>query len=156
MSIVTHKSSETDREYTHMFNLSDGVKKALILIPTQPLPANTRVALRRKYLAELELAKAHSANFLIIGHPKSGNTWLKVMISRLYQFESLSEFFTALVTFNIGVELGQLLALMFILLVINYWRQFASFNKFAKTTNTALMSAGFMLVGMQLTGYFIS
>jgi hypothetical protein len=68
-----------------MFNLSDGVKKALILIPTQPLPANTRVALRRKHLAELELAKAHRANFLIIGHPKSGNTWLKVMISRLYQ-----------------------------------------------------------------------
>jgi len=68
-----------------MFNLSDGVKKALILIPTQPLPAKTRVALRRKYLAELELAKAYAANFLIIGHPKSGNTWLKVMISRLYQ-----------------------------------------------------------------------
>ena len=68
-----------------MFNLSDGVKKALILIPTQPLPANTRVALRRKHLAELELAKAQRANFLIIGHPKSGNTWLKVMISRLYQ-----------------------------------------------------------------------
>jgi hypothetical protein len=43
------------------------------------------VALRRKHLAELELAKAHRANFLIIGHPKSGNTWLKVMISRLYQ-----------------------------------------------------------------------
>jgi hypothetical protein len=68
-----------------MLNLSDGVKKALILIPTQPLPANTRVALRRKHLARLELAKAHRANFLIIGHPKSGNTWLKVMISRLYQ-----------------------------------------------------------------------
>ena len=68
-----------------MLNLSDGVKKALILIPTQPLPASTRVALRRKYLAELELAKAHRAQFLIIGHPKSGNTWLKVMISRLYQ-----------------------------------------------------------------------
>ncbi|MEE4191231.1 MAG: sulfotransferase domain-containing protein [Halieaceae bacterium] len=68
-----------------MFNLSDGVKKALILIPTQPLPAKTRVALRRKHLANLELAKAHAAQFLIIGHPKSGNTWLKVMISRLYQ-----------------------------------------------------------------------
>ena len=68
-----------------MFNLSDGVKKALILIPTQPLPAKTRVALRRKHLAELEMAKAMRANFLIIGHPKSGNTWLKVMISRLYQ-----------------------------------------------------------------------
>ncbi len=68
-----------------MFNLSDGVKKALILIPTQPLPAKTRVALRRKHLANLELAKAHRASFLIIGHPKSGNTWLKAMISRLYQ-----------------------------------------------------------------------
>ena len=68
-----------------MFNLSDGVKKALILIPTQPLPAKTRVALRRKHLAKLEMAKAQRANFLIIGHPKSGNTWLKVMISRLYQ-----------------------------------------------------------------------
>ncbi len=68
-----------------MFNLSDGVKKALILIPTQLLPAGSRVALRREYLARLELAKAHRANFLIIGHPKSGNTWLKVMISRLYQ-----------------------------------------------------------------------
>jgi hypothetical protein len=68
-----------------MFNLSDGVKKALILIPTEPLPAKTRVALRRKYLAALELSKAQRAQFLIIGHPKSGNTWLKVMISRLYQ-----------------------------------------------------------------------
>ncbi len=68
-----------------MLNLSDGVKKALILIPTQAMPAKTRVALRRKQLAKLELAKAHAANFLIIGHPKSGNTWLKVMISRLYQ-----------------------------------------------------------------------
>lgn len=68
-----------------MFTLSDGVKKALILIPTEALPTNTRVALRRKHLARLELAKAHRANFLIIGHPKSGNTWLKVMISRLYQ-----------------------------------------------------------------------
>jgi hypothetical protein len=68
-----------------MLNLSDGVKKALILIPTQPLPTSARVALRRRYLAELELAKARRANFLIIGHPKSGNTWLKAMISRLYQ-----------------------------------------------------------------------
>lgn len=63
---------------------------------------------------------------------------------------------TNLLSFNIGVEIGQFLALMFILLAINFWRQFESFNRFAKTTNTALMSAGFMLVGMQLTGYFVS
>ena len=47
--------------------------------------ARDRLATAEKNLAELELAKAHAANFLIIGHPKSGNTWLKVMISRLYQ-----------------------------------------------------------------------
>ncbi len=68
-----------------MFNLSDGVKKALILIPTQPLPASMRVRLRRQKLAHLEMEKARRASFLIIGHPKSGNTWLKAMISRLYQ-----------------------------------------------------------------------
>jgi hypothetical protein len=68
-----------------LLNLSDGVKKALILAPTEPMPAGLRVALRRRYLAQLEMSKAQRANFLIIGHPKSGNTWLKAMISRLYQ-----------------------------------------------------------------------
>jgi hypothetical protein len=65
--------------------ISDGVKKWSILLPTYPLPAKWRVAARRKGLANLELAKAERAQLLIIGHPKSGNTWLKAMISRLYQ-----------------------------------------------------------------------
>lgn len=68
-----------------MLQISDGVKKWSILLPTWPLPAGLRVALRRKYLARLELAKAGRAQLIIIGHPKSGNTWLKVMVSRLYQ-----------------------------------------------------------------------
>jgi len=61
-----------------------------------------------------------------------------------------------LLSFNIGVELGQFIALLFILLVINYWRRFESFERFSIITNTALMSAGFMLIGMQLTGYLLS
>ena len=68
-----------------MLNLSDGVKKALIIAPTEMLPAPWRAGLRRRGLARLEVAKAQRANFLIIGHPKSGNTWLKAMLSRLYQ-----------------------------------------------------------------------
>jgi len=68
-----------------MFAISDGVKKWSILLPTYLLPAGARVAVRRKYLSRLELAKAQRAQMLIIGHPKSGNTWLKVMISRLFQ-----------------------------------------------------------------------
>ncbi|GIX29890.1 MAG: sulfotransferase [Porticoccaceae bacterium] len=68
-----------------MFEPSDGVKKALIIASTELLPRPWRVALRRDWLARLEVAKARRARLIIIGHPKSGNTWLKVMISRLYQ-----------------------------------------------------------------------
>ena len=61
-----------------------------------------------------------------------------------------------LIAFNIGVELGQFTALAFILLMINFWRKHHSFTRFAITTNSLLMSAGFMLIGFQLTGYFVS
>jgi uncharacterized membrane protein len=63
---------------------------------------------------------------------------------------------TNLIAFNVGVELGQFTALAFILLVINFWRKHSSFTRFATNTNCLLMSAGFMLVGFQLTGYFIN
>jgi len=56
-----------------------------ILLPTAVLPARSRVAARERLLARLELGIAHRAGLIIIGHPKSGNTWLKVMLSRLYQ-----------------------------------------------------------------------
>ena len=79
------------------------------------------------------------------------------LATKIQEFELPSEgLMTNLLSFNFGVELGQLLALMFILLAINFWRKFASFDRFAQTTNTALMSAGFMLIGMQLTGYFVN
>jgi hypothetical protein len=54
-------------------------------VPTAPLPTAWRVAARRRLLAQLELAKAQRTGLLIIGHPKSGNTWLRTMLSRLYQ-----------------------------------------------------------------------
>lgn len=79
------------------------------------------------------------------------------LATKIQEFELPSDgLATNLLSFNFGVEIGQFLALMFILLAINFWRQFDSFNRFAKATNTALMSGGFMLVGMQLTGYFVS
>jgi hypothetical protein len=79
------------------------------------------------------------------------------LATKIQEFELPSEgLATNLLSFNVGVELGQFMALMFILLAINFWRRFESFEKFSKVTNTSLMSAGFMLVGMQLTGYFVS
>ena len=59
-----------------------------------------------------------------------------------------------LIAFNVGVELGQLLALSLILIVMNFWRLTASFRHNAVRANAVLMSAGFVLVGYQLTGYF--
>jgi len=61
-----------------------------------------------------------------------------------------------MIAFNIGVEFGQLAALTIMLLVFQFWRQSPSFLKGAFATNLVIMSAGFMLFGYQMTGYFIS
>lgn len=61
-----------------------------------------------------------------------------------------------LLAFNVGVELGQILALAVILIAMSYWRRSDTFLRNAYTSNTVLMTAGFLLVGFQLTGYFIS
>ena len=59
-----------------------------------------------------------------------------------------------LIAFNVGVEIGQLLALAAILIVMGYWRRTASFSRQAYAANVAIMTAGFILIGYQLTGYF--
>nr|WP_067294379.1 HupE/UreJ family protein [Marinobacterium profundum] len=61
-----------------------------------------------------------------------------------------------LIAFNVGVEIGQLLALSAILIVMGYWRRCASFWRHAYTANVAMMSAGFLLMGYQLTGLIVS
>ncbi|WP_066552067.1 HupE/UreJ family protein [Croceicoccus bisphenolivorans] len=59
-----------------------------------------------------------------------------------------------LLAFNIGVEMGQFMALGIILIAMNLWRFSPSFQRSAIAANAALMCAGFILVGYQLTGYF--
>jgi|TARA_B110000263_G_scaffold248808_1_gene264618 hypothetical protein len=63
---------------------------------------------------------------------------------------------TNMLSFNIGVELGQLIALSAMLIGFNVWRRSNSFLRHAYTTNVGLMVAGFMLIGFQLTGYFVT
>ena len=60
-----------------------------------------------------------------------------------------------LLAFNVGVEIGQMLALSAILIVMGYWRRTASFARNAFAANVALMTAGFLLTGYQLAGYFL-
>jgi hypothetical protein len=61
---------------------------------------------------------------------------------------------TNLISFNVGVEIGQVLALSAVLIGLSYWRMRGDFLKYALATNTALMSGGFVLLAYQLTGYF--
>ncbi len=61
-----------------------------------------------------------------------------------------------LIFFNIGVDVGQLLALGAILIAISYWRKSKSFLRHAYNANVFLMMLGFLLMGYQITGYFAS
>ena len=61
-----------------------------------------------------------------------------------------------IVAFNAGVELGQLLALAAILIAMAYWRRSAAFSRQALAANVIVMTCGFLLMGYQLTGYFVS
>ncbi|HNS58968.1 MAG TPA: HupE/UreJ family protein, partial [Nitrosomonas europaea] len=60
-----------------------------------------------------------------------------------------------LIFFNIGVEIGQILALAAILIAIAYWRKSGKFMNHAYNTNTFMMMLGFLLMGYQITGHFI-
>ncbi|MEO6081447.1 MAG: HupE/UreJ family protein [Steroidobacteraceae bacterium] len=61
-----------------------------------------------------------------------------------------------IVAFNVGVELGQLVALTCILLALQLWRRSGSFARNAYLANTIIMTAGFILVGYQMTGYVLA
>ncbi|MFT6390226.1 MAG: hypothetical protein ACJAUP_003627 [Cellvibrionaceae bacterium] len=60
-----------------------------------------------------------------------------------------------LIFFNIGVEIGQLLALAVILIAITYWRKSTNFLRHAYKANAFIMMLGFLLMGYHITGYFV-
>ena len=61
-----------------------------------------------------------------------------------------------LIAFNVGVELGQLIALATILILMGFWRRSGGFMRHAYSANVALMAGGFIFVGYQMTGFFVS
>src|SRR5688500_4167539 len=61
---------------------------------------------------------------------------------------------TNIVSFNVGVEIGQGLALTAILIALSYWRTRSGFLRHSFATNAFVMAGGFLLVGYQLSGYF--
>jgi HupE/UreJ protein len=79
------------------------------------------------------------------------------LATKLQEFElSQNGLVANILSFNVGVEIGQGLALTAILIALTYWRMRPGFLEHAFATNALVMSAGFLLVGYQLSGYFLS
>lgn len=75
------------------------------------------------------------------------------LATKLQEFTLAQEGLVAnILAFNVGVELGQLLALGGILIAMNFWRRSEAFSRQAFAANVALMCAGFMLTGYQVAG----
>jgi hypothetical protein len=59
-----------------------------------------------------------------------------------------------ILSFNIGVEVGQIAALVIMMVILSGQRKTASFNKFAKAANVALIAGGIFLFAMQIHGFW--
>lgn len=62
---------------------------------------------------------------------------------------------TNILSFNLGVELGQIVALSGVLIMLGWWRMHRSFFTQAFNANTVLMAGGFTLAGYQFVGYLV-
>lgn len=61
-----------------------------------------------------------------------------------------------LLAFNVGVEVGQLLALFVILIVMGYWRRSPNFMRQASVANIIMVGLGLLLTYQQIAGYIAS
>jgi len=79
------------------------------------------------------------------------------LATKLQEFTLAPEGLVAnIVSFNVGVEIGQGLALTAILIALTYWRTRSGFLRHAFATNACVMACGFLLVGYQLSGYVLT
>jgi hypothetical protein len=78
------------------------------------------------------------------------------LATKLQEFKlSANGLVANMLSFNVGVEMGQLIALSLILLAMIAWRRSPAFLKHAALANTVVMAAGFILMGYQLAGYWM-
>jgi hypothetical protein len=61
-----------------------------------------------------------------------------------------------IVSFNVGVEIGQVLALTAVLIALGVWRARSGYLRHAFVTNEVLMTVGFLLTGYQIAGYYLA
>lgn len=63
---------------------------------------------------------------------------------------------TNMLSFNVGVEIGQITALAVVLVLLLRWRKGERFQDQAFSANTLLMTSGFVLAGYQFTGFWMA
>ena len=79
------------------------------------------------------------------------------LATKILDYEIASDGLLAnLLAFNLGVEIGQILALAVILIIMGFWRRSSRFMRQAYSANVIMMSLGFMLMGYQIAGYIMS
>ena len=79
------------------------------------------------------------------------------LATKILDYEIASDGLLAnLLAFNLGVEIGQILALAVILIVMGFWRRSPLFMRQAYSANIIMMSLGFILMGYQIAGYIMS
>ncbi len=78
---------------------------------------------------------------------------LSTRLQQLPLGDDTASIFIRIISFNVGVELGQIAALLVMLVILAGWRKTASFVKFSKVANDGIILAGFLLLLMQLHGY---
>ena len=75
--------------------------------------------------------------------------------TRLQSFDlGTQDFLAKILCFNVGVELGQIAALIPIVFVITQWQKYKSYKAFYKAVNYYLIVAGIGLFIYQMYGYF--
>jgi hypothetical protein len=78
---------------------------------------------------------------------------LSTRLQQLPLGEQNWEMLLKVISFNIGVEIGQIIALIFMLIFLTQWRKSPSFLRLSKVANHILIFTGFMLLLMQLHAY---
>ena len=79
------------------------------------------------------------------------------LATKILDYEIASDGLLAnLLAFNLGVEIGQILALAVILIIMGFWRRSSRFMRQAYSATVIMMSLGFMLMGYQIAGYIMS
>ena len=68
-----------------MYRIPDRIRLFSAVAVTAALPRSMRIAARSRLLRRLHRSKSRNADIMVINHPKSGGTWFRVMLSRLYQ-----------------------------------------------------------------------